>query len=50
MLSQELDEFRSKLIKVKMTSVSHDKSHGPTIREQHVQELRQKLHMVNDYQ
>lgn len=49
-LSQELGEVSTKLIKAKMTTVRHDKTHSPTGREQRIQQLQQKLNMVNDHQ
>lgn len=45
---QELEEVGNKLIKAKMLAVRHDKSQSPTGREQHIQQLHQKLNMVND--
>ncbi|XP_036001005.1 coiled-coil domain-containing protein 73 [Fundulus heteroclitus] len=42
-LKKELEEVRNKLIKEKMKSVRHEKTQSPLGREQHVQELQQKL-------
>lgn len=47
-LFQELEEVSSNLIKVKMSSVRLDKNPSPTGREQRIQQLHQKLNMVND--
>ncbi|XP_075327318.1 coiled-coil domain-containing protein 73 [Odontesthes bonariensis] len=47
-LKKELDEVSNRLIKVKMTSFTHDKSHSPARREQHVQELQQKLSLETE--
>lgn len=47
--SQELDGVSNKLIKEKMKSVVHEKTHSPARREQHLQELQQKLKMVNNH-
>lgn len=44
--SQELVGASNKLIKEKMKSVVHEKTHSPARREQHLQELQQKLKMV----
>ncbi|XP_029289988.1 coiled-coil domain-containing protein 73 isoform X2 [Cottoperca gobio] len=44
-LKKEVEELSNKLIKAKMSSVRHDKAHSPTGREQHVQQLHQKLNM-----
>ena len=49
-LSQELEEVSHKLIKAKMSSVRHDKVQSPPGREQQIQQLHQKLNMVNDNQ
>lgn len=46
-LSQELEEVSNKLIKAKMSSVRPDKTQSPPGREQHVQQLYQKLNMVD---
>ncbi|XP_041854198.1 paramyosin-like isoform X2 [Melanotaenia boesemani] len=48
LLTKELGEVSKKLIKVKMTSVRHDKIHSPSGREHHVQELHQKLNMETE--
>lgn len=45
-LLQELEEVSNKLIKEKINSVRHEKIQSPLGREQHIQELQQKLHMV----
>lgn len=50
MFSQELEEVRKQLIKAKMTSVTHDKPHSPTGKEQYIQQLHQNLIMVKDKQ
>ncbi|XP_042266909.1 uncharacterized protein LOC121896904 [Thunnus maccoyii] len=42
-LKKELEEVSNKLIKTKMLSVRHDKTQSPSGREQHVQQLHQKL-------
>nr|XP_020460008.1 coiled-coil domain-containing protein 73 isoform X4 [Monopterus albus] len=44
-LKKELEEASKKLIKAKMTSVRLDKTHSPIGKEQHVQQLHQKLNM-----
>ena len=45
-LSQEVEEVSNKLINAKMSSVRHDQAQSPTGREQHFQQLHQKLNMV----
>lgn len=45
---QELDEVSNELSKAKMTSVRPAKPYSPTGREQHIQQLHQKLKLVND--
>ncbi|XP_071362220.1 coiled-coil domain-containing protein 73 isoform X2 [Trachinotus anak] len=47
-LKKELDEVSNKLIKDKMTSVRHDKSHSHTGKQQHIQRLHQKLNMETE--
>ncbi|XP_074488261.1 coiled-coil domain-containing protein 73 isoform X2 [Sebastes fasciatus] len=47
-LKKELEEVSNKLIKAKMSSVRHDKAHSPTGREQHCQQLHQKLIMETE--
>ncbi|XP_034734215.1 sporulation-specific protein 15-like isoform X2 [Etheostoma cragini] len=47
-LKKELEEVSNKLIKAKMSSVRHDKAHSPTGREQHFQQLQQKLNMETE--
>ncbi|XP_014864692.1 PREDICTED: coiled-coil domain-containing protein 73 isoform X2 [Poecilia mexicana] len=44
-LKKELEEVSNKLIKEKMNSVRHEKTQSPLWREQHIQELQQKVHM-----
>ncbi|XP_014911334.1 coiled-coil domain-containing protein 73-like isoform X4 [Poecilia latipinna] len=44
-LKKELEEVSNKLIKEKMNSVRHKKTQSPLGREQHIQELQQKVHM-----
>ncbi|XP_031731534.1 coiled-coil domain-containing protein 73 isoform X2 [Anarrhichthys ocellatus] len=44
-LKKELEEVSHKLIKAKMSSVRHDEAHSATGREQHCQQLHQKLNM-----
>ncbi|XP_035858597.1 uncharacterized protein LOC116057600 isoform X5 [Sander lucioperca] len=47
-LNKELEEVSNKLIKAKMSSVRHDKAHSPSGREQHFQQLQQKLNMETE--
>ncbi|KAM6937942.1 coiled-coil domain-containing protein 73 [Xenentodon cancila] len=47
-LKKELDEVSNRLLKVKMTSATHDKTRSPTSREQHVQELQLKLNLETE--
>ncbi|KAM4554441.1 coiled-coil domain-containing protein 73 [Fundulus diaphanus] len=47
-LKKELEEVRNKLIKEKMKSVRHEKTQSPLGREQHVQELQQKLNVETE--
>ncbi|XP_073327458.1 coiled-coil domain-containing protein 73 isoform X2 [Pagrus major] len=47
-LKKELEEVSSKLIKVKMSSVTLDKNHSLTGREQRIQQLHQKLNMETE--
>ncbi|KAK2841853.1 hypothetical protein Q5P01_012053 [Channa striata] len=47
-LRKELEEVSKKLIKAKVTSVSHDKTNTPTGKEQHIQQLHQKLSMETE--
>nr|XP_020460019.1 coiled-coil domain-containing protein 73 isoform X14 [Monopterus albus] len=47
-LKKELEEASKKLIKAKMTSVRLDKTHSPIGKEQHVQQLHQKLNMETE--
>ncbi|XP_054475549.1 restin homolog isoform X2 [Anoplopoma fimbria] len=47
-LTKELEEVSHKLIKAKMSSVRHDEAHSSTGREQHCQQLHQKLNMETE--
>ncbi|XP_054891531.1 coiled-coil domain-containing protein 73-like [Poeciliopsis prolifica] len=47
-LKKELEEVTNKLIKEKMNTVRHEKIQSPLGREQHIQELQQKLHMESE--
>ncbi|XP_033491903.1 coiled-coil domain-containing protein 73 [Epinephelus lanceolatus] len=47
-LKKELEEVNNKLIKAKMSSVRHDKTYSPAGREQHIQQLHQKLNMETE--
>ncbi|XP_063732783.1 coiled-coil domain-containing protein 73-like isoform X2 [Eleginops maclovinus] len=47
-LKQEVEEVSNKLIKAKMSSVRHDQAQSPTGREQHFQQLHQKLNMETE--
>ncbi|XP_035520300.1 uncharacterized protein LOC118330032 [Morone saxatilis] len=47
-LKKELEEVSNKLIKAKMSSVRHDKTHSPTGREQRIQQLHLKLNMETE--
>ncbi|XP_043981089.1 paramyosin-like isoform X2 [Gambusia affinis] len=47
-LKKELEEVCNKLIKEKMNSVRHEKIQSRLGREQHIQELQQKLHMESE--
>lgn len=48
-LNKELEELRNKLVKTKMPSVSYTKSDvNPTIREQNIKQLHQKLTMEQE--
>lgn len=50
LLSQELEEVSKQLIKAKMASVTRDKTHSSTGKEQRNQQLHQKVNMVKDNQ
>lgn len=47
-LFQGLEDVTNQLIKAKMSSFKQEQSHSPTGREQHVQQLHQKLNAVTD--
>ncbi|KAJ4938410.1 hypothetical protein JOQ06_003030, partial [Pogonophryne albipinna] len=47
-LKKEVEEVSNKLIKAKMSSVRHDQAQSPTGREQHFQQLHQKLNMETE--
>ncbi|XP_033997486.1 coiled-coil domain-containing protein 73-like [Trematomus bernacchii] len=47
-LTKEVEEVSNKLIKAKMSSVRHDQAQSPTGREQHFQQLHQKLNMETE--
>ncbi|XP_051238892.1 coiled-coil domain-containing protein 73-like [Dicentrarchus labrax] len=47
-LKKELEEVSIKLIKAKMSSVRHDKTHSPTGREQRIQQLHLKLNLETE--
>ncbi|XP_038562126.1 uncharacterized protein LOC119893839 isoform X2 [Micropterus salmoides] len=47
-LKKELEEVSTKLIKTKMASARHDKTHSPTGGEQRIQHLKLKLNMETE--
>ncbi|KAF3689188.1 hypothetical protein EXN66_Car004860 [Channa argus] len=44
----ELEDVSKKLIKAKVTTVRHDKTHTPTGKEENIQQLHQKLDMESE--
>ncbi|KAK2918221.1 hypothetical protein Q8A73_004967 [Channa argus] len=47
-LMEELEDVSKKLIKAKVTTVRHDKTHTPTGKEENIQQLHQKLDMESE--
>lgn len=45
---QGLEDVTNQLIKAKMSSLKQEKSHSPPGREQHIQQLHQKVNTVTD--